>query len=527
MHKLSLFLCAWMGLISLGSAHADVKVLIDTQQAGPEINKNLYGQFSEHLGTGIYGGLWVGPESDIANIDGWRTDVVTALQALSVPVLRWPGGCFADEYHWRDGVGPREQRPATLNTLWGGVKETNAVGTHEYFRLAELLGAETYVNGNLGTGSPQEMAQWIEYMTSTGDSDLANLRRQNGREEPFTVNHFGIGNESWGCGGGMSPEYYTNLYKRYSTFLRPPWGVKVNWVASGGHGYGDHINAGGATGWTEYLSRNIKPDFLLGFDAIAFHYYTHPQGDALTPKGPSRGFTEEHWFSTLSNTLAMDTLLTDNIAVLERTNPDNTLALYIDEWGTWYDTKPGSNPAYLHQYNTQRDALVAALNFNIFHRHAKRVKMANIAGMVNVLQSMVVTEGDKMFLTPTYHAFHMHKVFQGARTLAVDIDKTPLYRLGDKHMPALSVSAARTEAGEIYIALVNTDTSKPHALQLQKASGEFSTATGQLLSADALDAHNSVKQPQRVAPQQWQVKAVDGALRLELPAASMAVLQLH
>ena len=416
---------------AMGAQAADeVTINIDAAKPGAVIHRNIYGQFAEHLGRGIYEGIWVGPGAKTPNTKGWRNDVLGALKQLHVPLVRWPGGCFADEYHWREGIGPRNKRPVKVNTHWGGVTENNAVGTHEFFDLVELLGAEAYVNGNLGSGSAQEMAEWMEYMTSDSKSSLAELRRKNGRDKPFKVQYFGIGNEAWGCGGQMTPEYYSDLYKQTASFVKTPNGARPKFVASGGHD--------NDTRWTEVLSKNIKHNI----DAISFHYYTIPTGK-WEVKGAATGFGEDEWISTLSNTLRMDSLISNNKAMLDKNDPSKKLGFYVDEWGTWYDVEKGTNPGFLYQLNTLRDGVVAALNFNIFHAHADRVHMTNIAQMVNVLQAMILTEKDKMLLTPTYHAFEMYVPFQDATSLPVSIANNPAYTLGATTIPGLRLGRAR------------------------------------------------------------------------------------
>ncbi|MEO7497700.1 MAG: alpha-L-arabinofuranosidase C-terminal domain-containing protein, partial [Massilia sp.] len=396
-----------LAMLAAAPAFAAVTISIDAAKPGPVINKNVYGQFAEHLGTGIYEGMWVGPGSKIPNTKGWRNDVVGALKDLHVPLVRWPGGCFADEYHWKDGLGPRDKRPVKVNTNWGGVEESNAVGTHEFFDLVEQLGADAYVNGNLGSGNVQEMSEWVEYLTSDSKSTLANLRRKNGRDKPFKVAYFAVGNEAWGCGGNMTPEHYANLYKNYETFLRAPQQHRPKLIASGG-------NADNADRWTEVLSKELRNQT----DAISLHYYTIPT-DKWDVKGAATGFTEAEWAATLKNTLRMDSIIAQNEAMLDKNDPKKKLGLFVDEWGAWYDVEKGTNAGFLFQQNTLRDAVVAALNFNIFHAHAERVRMTNIAQMVNVLQAMIITDKDKMVLTPTYHAYKMYVPFQDATSLPV------------------------------------------------------------------------------------------------------------
>ncbi|QGZ38553.1 alpha-N-arabinofuranosidase [Pseudoduganella flava] len=499
-----------LSLAVSGCAFAQVSVTIDAAKPGPVINKAVYGQFAEHLGTGIYEGMWVGPESKIPNTKGWRNDVVGALKELHVPLVRWPGGCFADEYHWRDGIGPRDKRPVKVNTNWGNVTENNAVGTHEFFDLAELLGAEVYINGNLGTGSVQEMSEWIEYMTSPSKSTLAELRRKNGREQPWKVDYFAVGNEMWGCGGNMKPDHYADLYKNVTTFLRAPKEYRPQIIASGGHT--DDVK------WADVLTREVKNDMA----GVSFHYYTIPTGK-WEGKGAATGFPESQWFSTMQNTLRMDKFIRANKAVMDKNDPQKKVGLFVDEWGTWYDVEPGTNAGFLYQQNSLRDAVVAALNFNIFHQHADRVRMTNIAQMVNVLQAMILTDKDKMLLTPTYHAFRMYVPFQDATSLPVAVKNNGKYSVGNASVPQVSASAARGKDGKLYVALVNTDPNKATDVTVNVGGAGAGKLTGQLLTATAMDAHNTFAQPEAVKPTAFNAQASGGKLTVKLPAKSVVV----
>jgi len=493
---------------------AAVTVSVDATRPGPVINKNVYGQFAEHLGTGIYEGMWVGPESKIPNTKGWRKDVLGALKELKVPLVRWPGGCFADEYHWKDGIGPRAKRPVKVNTNWGGVEENNAVGTHEFFDLVELLGADAYVNGNLGSGSVQEMSEWVEYLTSDSRSTLAELRRKNGRDKPFKVAYFAVGNEAWGCGGNMTPEYYANLYKNYKTFLRAPRENRPKFIASGGNEKG--------LAWTDVLSRELKGQT----EAISFHYYTIPT-DKWDVKGAATGFAEAEWISTMKNTLRMDALIVANGALLDKNDPGKKIGLYVDEWGTWYDVEKGTNAGFLYQQNTLRDAVVAALNFNIFHAHAERVRMTNIAQMVNVLQAMILTDKTRMLLTPTYHAYKMYVPFQDAASLPVAVKDDVPYTLGATTVPGISASAARAKDGKVYVALVNTNPGKPAEVALDLAGQAVGAVSGQLLTAQSMDAHNTFDRKAAVAPVPFSARAAGGRLTIAMPAKSVIVVALE
>jgi len=513
--KLRKYLAAVASTLSISAFAADdiPLVTIDATQSGATIHRDIYGQFAEHLGRGIYGGIWVGKDSEIDNINGFRTDVVEALRDIHVPLVRWPGGCFADEYRWRDGIGPRDQRPVRVNTHWGGVEEDNAFGTHEFFELVELLGAEAYVNGNLGTGNPREMAEWLEYITGTSKSAVVEERRNNGRDKPWKVAYFGIGNEAWGCGGHMQPDYYADLYNHFATFLKTPRGSEPRYVASGGHTTD--------TSWTDELSRNIQRQM----DGISFHFYTLPTGE-WEDKGESTGFGEEQWFSTLWQTMRMDEFIRANKKVLDKNDPEKKLGFYVDEWGTWYNPEEGREPGFLYQQNTLRDALVAAINFNIFHAHADRVHMTNIAQMVNVLQAMILTDEDKMVLTPTYHVYDLYQVFQDATSLPLEIENPRTYSVGDQSLPGISASAARGKDGKLYLSLVNLNPNQAQSIAVRVKGAEVVAASGRLVTADAMDAHNSFDSPARVEPAAYRADEDNGNLQLEVPAKSVLVVAL-
>jgi alpha-N-arabinofuranosidase len=492
---------------------ADVKIDIQADQPGPVIARQIYGQFAEHLGSGIYGGLWVGTDSKIPNVRGWRSDVVGALKAIKVPVLRWPGGCFADEYHWRDGIGPQAQRPPRVNTSWGGVIEPNAVGTHEFMDLAEQLGTEVYINANLGSGTVQEMAQWLEYLTAEGDTALARERRANGRDKPWKVQYWGIGNESWGCGGNMKPSYYADLYKQWATFAKAPRGNRPKLVASGGQELELH--------WTETLSAEVKQ-----MSAITHHQYSLPTRD-WKRKGNAVNFPESEWISTLAVPHTIDGYLAKHREILDRNDPAKKFAIYFDEWGSWYDPEPGTDPGFLVQRNTLRDAVLAALHFHVFHRHAERVKMANIAQMVNVLQAVVITDKERMVLTPTYHAFAMHLPFMDATSLPVQLSGVPDYALGKYSIPALSASAAKGADGKLLLSLTHTNPNQALPLQLTVGGKGVRAVTGQLLTAAAMDAENRFEAPDRVKPQPFKAEAKNGQLALNIPAKSVLVIEVQ
>ncbi|CAL4869642.1 Intracellular exo-alpha-L-arabinofuranosidase 2 (plasmid) [Asticcacaulis sp. MM231] len=487
---------------------------LKADQPGAPINRYIYGQFSEHLGRGIYDGVWVGEDSKIPNVRGIRTDVVTALKDIKVPVIRWPGGCFADEYRWRDGVGPRDKRPSRKNNWWGGSPESNQFGTHEFMDFAEQIGADPYVSINVGSSDPTEMREWIEYMTSPGDDTLAQERRANGRDKPFKVPVIGIGNESWGCGGEMTPEYYANEYRRFSAFFHKNDDNPAIRVASGSNA--DDTN------WTDVVMKAAA----RRMDAISLHYYTLPTGD-WGKKGAATGFSQQDWVDTFANTLKMDKIIDDHSAIMDKYDPEKRVGLYVDEWGTWYDVEKGTNPGHLYQLNTLRDGVLAAANFNIFHHHADRVRLTAIAQTINVLQAMILTEGDKIALTPTYYAYKMYVPFQDSTSLPLDIT-APEFTLGGKTIPAFNASAARGKDGKIYIGLASMTPKDEVALTINLGTLKAKSVSGQVLTAERLDAANPIGAPGVVVPVDFKkAKITGGNLVLTLPAKSVVVLTLE
>ena len=507
------------------SAVPAASAVLHADQPGPVVNKNIYGQFAEHLGRGIYEGIWVGPDSPIPNTRGIRNDVVAALKGLNLPVLRWPGGCFADEYHWKDGIGPREKRPSMINTHWGGVVEDNSFGTHEFMDLVEQLGTDAYITGNVGSGTPQEMMEWVEYLTSDAISPMANLRRQNGREKAWRVAYFGVANEPWGCGGNMRPEYYADEFRRYNTFVKNYDRTKPIYRIAAGANAEDYR-------WTEVLMS------VAGrrMDGLSLHYYTLPTGN-WGAKGSATRFGEDQWFSTLQRTLRMDELITKHAAAMDKAEAEmrpgpfpggnKKVGLVVDEWGTWYDQEPGSQPGFLYQQNSLRDALVAALNFHVFQRHADRVTMANIAQTVNVLQAMILTNKEKMLLTPTYWVFEMFKVHQGGTFLPVEL-QSPDYVFGQEKIPMVSASATRAADGTaIHFSLANTSPTQAVTLSVKLAGFTPKAVSGRVLTAPEMTAHNTFEVPNAVQPAAFSGATVKGdTLEVRLPARSVVVLAL-
>jgi alpha-N-arabinofuranosidase len=458
---------------------------INTTAPKGTINRHIYGHFAEHLGSCIYGGLWVGAESPIPNINGVRTAAIEALRRIKIPNLRWPGGCFADEYHWRDGIGPRAQRRRMVNSHWGGVVEDNSFGTHEFMELCALLDCEPYIAGNVGSGTVQEMQDWVEYMTCDGDSTLARERQANGRQEPWSLTYFGVGNENWGCGGNMTASEYATVYRRYQTFVRNYGANKIYKVACGSNDFKYE--------WTETLMREAGRHM----DGLSLHYYTVT--GTWAEKGSATEFAEQDWFTTLQKALRMEEIIHQHSAIMDKYDPEKRVGLIVDEWGTWFDVEPGTNPGFLYQQNTLRDALVAGVTLNIFNQQCDRVHMANLAQTVNVLQALILTDGPDFLLTPTYHVFDLYQVHQDAQLLATMIDANGTYTNGEAQIPQLHVSASRDAAGTVNVTICNLDPHHGADVTLSLSAGStIGELSGRLVTAPTMQTHNTFAQPETI-----------------------------
>lgn len=478
------------------------------------ISRHIYGHFAEHLGRCIYGGFYVGESNTkIPHRDGVRTDLIEALKKMKVGNLRWPGGCFADTYHWKDGIGPKDKRPSMKNVWWGGVTEDNSFGTHDFLNLCEAIDAEPYLAGNVGSGTVKELSDWVEYTNQDSGSPMAELRKANGREKPWNVKIWGVGNEAWGCGGNMKPEYYANIYRQYATFMTD-WGnsAKLYRVASGASD--DDYN------WTEVLMRDIPHKMLEG---VALHHYSVID---WSKKGSATNFSEELYFKTMKTALDMEEFVTRHSTIMDKYDPKKKVALVVDEWGGWYDVEPGTNPGFLYQQNTMRDAMIAGTTLNIFHNHCDRVRMANLAQTVNVLQAVVLTEGEKMLLTPTYHVLEMYNVHQDALLLPIDI-KVNNYTFGTEKLPAVSASASRNKAGKVHISLVNIDPNRSQEVSISLRGVSVKNVSGRILSSSKVQDHNTFDQPDRIKPVEFKGASISGdLLKLTLPPVSVVVLAL-
>jgi alpha-N-arabinofuranosidase len=492
---------------------AQNKLTVNADQGRETISKHIYGHFSEHLGHCIYGGYWVGEDSPIPNTRGIRNDVVKALKDIQIPNLRWPGGCFADEYHWMDGIGPRSQRPKMVNTHWGGVTEDNSFGTHEFLDLCEQLACEPYICGNVGSGSVEEMSKWVEYITFGGESPMANLRRQNGREEPWKVKFWGVGNENWGCGGNMTADFYADQYRRYATYCRN-YGDNRLYKIAGGANAGDY-------NWTDVLMKKAGGQM----QGLSLHYYTVPNN--WGKKGSATQFDEAEYFTTIEKAFLIDELITRHSVIMDRYDPGKRVGLMPDEWGAWYDVEPGTNPGFLYQQNTLRDAILAGVTLNIFNTHCDRVKMSNIAQTVNVLQAVILTDDEKMLLTPTYWVYYLYKVHHDATLLPVSFTSDK-YVLNGKTMDAVSVSASCDATGKIHVTLVNIDPNRPQTVAAELRGATVKKVTGKILTSAKIGDHNTFDKPDTVGVKDFNgAKLSKESLSVTLPAKSVVMLEME
>ncbi|MDR0944391.1 MAG: alpha-N-arabinofuranosidase [Ruminococcus sp.] len=480
-----------------------MKLILTPTKDGRVINKNIYGHFSEHLGFCIYDGIYVGKNSPIPNINGIRKDLIEAFRKIKVPVLRWPGGCFADEYHWHNGVG---ERVKMINTCWGGFVEDNSFGTHEFMELCELIGCEPYICGNVGSGTVREMSEWVEYMTFAGASPMAEERRKNGKKEPWKLKYFGVGNENWGGGGNMRVEYYADVYRQYQTYLKNYSGNTLYKIACG--------PSGGDWNWTEKLMESAGK--ML--DGIALHYYTLPTGD-WNDHGSSTDFDVNVYYDTLRQTMQMEHLIEEHSRIMDKYDPEKRVGLVIDEWGTWYNPEPGTNPGFLYQQSTMRDAIVAAVNLNLFNNHCDRVSMANIAQMVNVLQAIILTEDEKMLTTPTYHVFDLFKAHQDAYLVDTYIQTEE----SSHGVPCLSASASIKD-GVTTVTVANLSAEK--AYEITSDSPSITHISGRILTG-AINAKNTFEKPENVKISDFNAfSTIGGVLKFTIPACSVMEIRI-
>lgn len=512
--KIRIFTLAFALAFSLQAVSQNYLVIHMNESDGPQISRHIYGHFSEHLGRCIYEGYWVGEDADIPNTNGIRNDVVAALKEVQIPNLRWPGGCFADTYHWQDGIGKTEDRATIINTHWGGVTEDNSFGTHEFMELCRQIGTEAFISGNMGSGTVQEMSQWVEYLTSANESPMTKLRQENGREEPWRVAFWGLGNEPWGCGGNMDAEQYADLMRLYSTYCRDYSGNRMKRIACSSYGTD--------ASWTEVLMKDSKNRSM--FQGVSTHYYSFARG--WGDKGDATGFGERDWFDVMKTAFEMEAVVQAHERVMDQYDTEKRIGLYVDEWGNWYNQEPGSHPGFLYQQNSLRDAVTAAATLNLFNNHASRVKGANLAQTVNVLQALILTDGDEMLKTPTYYVFKLMKHHQDARLIRTQLISED-YSFGDEKVAALSASASWNPEGFYTLSLSNCHPAKEMTLVADLLGYQATDISARIITAAEMDAYNSFEHPDRVQDAEFESFRLNGEkLSIDLPAKSVVVLTI-
>ena len=501
-------------LLVTTATFAQNSIVLTPDSAKVTISRHIYGHFAEHLGHCIYGGFYVGEgNKKIPNTNGVRNDIVDALKKLKIPNLRWPGGCFADTYHWKDGIGPKKDRPSIVNTNWGGVTEDNSFGTHEFLEMCKLLNTEPYISGNVGSGTVQELADWVQYANFDAKSPMSDLRRKNGQDKAWGVKFWGIGNEAWGCGGNMTPEHYADVYRTFVTFMNNTPTTRLTRIASGANG-SDY-------NWTEVLMKNIPLNMLGG---LGVHHYSVIE---WRQKGPATGFTEEQYFKTMRSALQMEEMVQKHAAIMDKYDPQKRVAMVVDEWGGWYDVEPGTNPGFLYQQNTMRDAMIAGVTLNTFNNHADRVRMANLAQTVNVLQAVILTNEEKMLLTPTYHVMEMYNVHQDAKLIPITVTSGD-YSFGNEKLKAVSASASKDSTGTIHISLVNIDLKNPADVSINLQGGKYTNVTGRILSSGNISDHNTFENPNKIKPAVFNGASLNGNnVNVKLPPFSVVVLSIR
>ncbi len=513
LNRLGIFVILALSGISI---HAQNRVILDLSSAKDTIHRNVYGHFAEHLGRCIYGGIYVGDDNrSVPHHNGIRLDIVEALKKLKTPVLRWPGGCFADAYHWMDGIGPKENRPHTENTSWGNIREDNSFGTNEFLEFCSMINAEPYLAVNVGSGTVKAASDWVKYVNhANGSSWLTDLREKSGRKTPWNVRYWGVGNESWDCGGNMTAAYYVNEYKRYATHMTSYSNSEGLYRIAVGPGSPDYS-------WTETVMREIPLKLMEG---LSVHHYSVID---WANKGSATEFTEADYIRTMEAAWRMEEFIRRNKAIMDKYDPAKKVALIVDEWGGWYESEPGTNKAFLYQQNTMRDAMIAGLTLNIFHHHADRVKMANLAQIVNVLQAVILTREEKMILTPTYHVMEMYNVHQDALAIPVKVTSEK-YRVGEKAIQAVSASASRDSTGSVHISLVNMDASKEQIVSVELGNTAIKPVSGRILKGKNLQDHNRFDAPDAIKPVPFDgaLSVRNNVLSLTLPPASVLVIKL-
>ena len=503
------------------------RVVVVPGEVVGEINPYLHGHFAEHLGELVYPGICVPEDGAIPNTAGIRDDVAAALRPLGIPVLRWPGGCFADDYHWRDGIGPLDRRPLRLNRHWGMTAESGAFGTHEFVRFCRTIGAEPYFAANVGSGTPGELRDWVEYCNFAGSSSLADERRRNGAGEPFGVRFWGIGNENWGCGGNLGPEHYAEEFCRFRGYASDYSGTRVQGIACGQN------NADWE--WTRRFFEHVHHSHgnrLRLVQGYAAHYYCGTAGTATE-------YTDAQWLELLARAFAVEGVVTGCRELMDEHDPERKIPLLLDEWGAWHPVEAGKPERGLYQQNTMRDACVAALTLDLFHAHADKLLMANIAQLINVLQALLLVEEDRCVRTPTYHVFDLYRPHKGASAVRLETFAEPVTDGGSSadwcrgrylHRGPFALRAVQGSASmredALCVTAVNTHPTEPVDLDVELHGARWGEVEAVTLGTGDIRGYNTFDDPERVRlGEATTIQASDGRVRSMMPPG--AILRLR
>ena len=488
------------------------------------IAPEIYGHFVEHLGRCIYNGIWVGEDADVPHTDGVRDDTVELLAALDPPVFRWPGGCFAEDYYWEDGIGPREERPRRRNLWWAQgrpgstdvevFEETNEFGTDEFVRTCELLGAEPYLAVNVGTGTPREAMNWVEYCNSAGDTEYTRMREENGSPEPHGVRYWGIGNETYGCGGDYEPGDYGLEYRRYATFLRGLQRAEMT----------DDIElvACGFTDpdWNRQFMETVGGksifDYVQLVDHVSVHRYVSTESDT--------DFSEDGYYASLAECAEIRTDIDRLTDVLDEFAPSDDIGIVIDEWGLWHPEATFENGN--EQENTVRDGVIAASFLDIFNSRADRVTMANIAQTVNVLQCLVQTGEGTAWPTPTYRVFDLYKPHMGATALRTSVETAVRdVRSSENDLPYVGASASACDS-ELFVTLSNRHYRDSRSVRVDVGAAPADASAEVLFAEQTPREFSTAANADQFAPANLAVDVESDGVHLDVPAASVAGVRI-
>jgi len=531
---------ASLGAASRQSRSTDSRIEVLLNEPIGRINPEIYGHFAEHLGGVVYGGIWVGEDSKIPNVGGIRKSLIDALQRIKPSVVRWPGGCFADSYNWRDGIGARGQRPRRTN-FWRDAGEwpkdvpdgpwnydNNQFGTNEFMRFCRLVGAQPYVAANVRSLTARDFYEWVEYCNSPpGTTTLADMRGSAGDREPFKVRYWGVGNESWGCGGNFTPEEYAAEYRRFTEWV-PRYGIEPAFIGAGPNS--------GDLDWSRRFFTKMNERRALGrmWGWALHHYSWNVSGGRTTDwrqgKGDALNYPVDEWYELLREADRMESLITEHWSVMGEIDRQHRVKLVVDEWGAWY--RPGTemhNTHLLGQQSTMRDAVLAGLTLNTFNRHAEKVAMANVAQLINCLQSLFLANEDKFVTTPTFHVFDMYSPHQGAQSIrTICSAPRPSYTRNGQagNTRGLSESASLSDK-RLILTVANPEAAQSRVAEIVIRGAQVKSITGTVLAGKDIHAHNSASQPDAIRPVDVQtVVGRGGIFAHEFPPASVTKLQM-